>query len=118
MSPSSGRCECFPGDNAAGADVNHYGSDGDMSCKHCRNIDYSSSYSCNSVSNGYLSLPLPSKDLDKLRRIVTASAKGFVIGAGIKGGLALFSILARLKRRKALASLRWNWHFKNLLSEI
>ncbi|KAG6598684.1 hypothetical protein SDJN03_08462, partial [Cucurbita argyrosperma subsp. sororia] len=30
---------------------------------------------------------------------------GFTIGAGLKGGLSLFSVLAGLKRRKALASL-------------
>ncbi|XP_015885405.2 uncharacterized protein LOC107420855 isoform X1 [Ziziphus jujuba] len=107
MSPSGGRCECFSGDNAGG-EVNHHDgfAGGDVNCAHCKKIDYLSSHSCNSASNGYVSMPLPSKDLEKLRRIVTASAKGFVIGAGIKGGLALFSIVARLKRRKALASLR------------
>lgn len=79
-----------------------------MSCAHCRKIDSSPSNSCNSVSLGYGSLPL--NDWEKLRRVVIASAKGFIIGAGLKGGLALFSILVRLRRRKALASLRWNWH--------
>ncbi|XWS21508.1 hypothetical protein CRYUN_Cryun30bG0060500 [Craigia yunnanensis] len=40
-------------------------------------------------------------DSEKLRRLVVASAKGFSIGAGLKGGLALFSILARLRRKKS-----------------
>lgn len=35
-----------------------------------------------------------------LRRVVVASGKGFSIGAGIKGGLALFAILARFARKK------------------
>jgi hypothetical protein len=35
-----------------------------------------------------------------LRRVVVASAKGFSIGAGLKGGLALFAILARFARKK------------------
>lgn len=47
----------------------------------------------------------PFQDSDKLARVVTASAKGFSIGAGIKGGLALFSILARLRRTR-LSSTR------------
>ncbi|KAJ1387901.1 Transmembrane protein [Sesbania bispinosa] len=37
---------------------------------------------------------------EKLRRVVVASAKGFSIGAGLKGGLALFAILARFTRKK------------------
>lgn len=49
---------------------------------------------------------MPLSDSEKLRRVVTASIKGFTIGAGLKGGLAIFSILARLRRRKLLASLR------------
>lgn len=104
MSPPNGRCECFSGENA-GDEIDHDGS-GDVSCEHCGKVDSSPSYSCNLASLGYASPPL--KDLEKLRRVATASAKGFVIGAGLKGGLALFSILARLRRRKALASLRWN----------
>ncbi|KAL9396281.1 hypothetical protein Peur_010534 [Populus x canadensis] len=47
----------------------------------------------------------PFQDSEKLARVVTASAKGFSIGAGIKGGLALFSILARLRRTR-LSSTR------------
>ncbi|KAK7304031.1 hypothetical protein RJT34_15024 [Clitoria ternatea] len=43
---------------------------------------------------------IPKKERDKLLRILLASAKGFSIGAGLKGGLALFAILARFARKK------------------
>ncbi|KAK9110694.1 hypothetical protein Sjap_018754 [Stephania japonica] len=40
-------------------------------------------------------------DSEKLwRRLVMASSKGFAIGAGLKGGLAVFSVLARFKNRR------------------
>ncbi|KAF9598763.1 hypothetical protein IFM89_031431, partial [Coptis chinensis] len=38
--------------------------------------------------------------------IHNASAKGFAIGVGLKGGLAVFSILARLKSRRNFSSVR------------
>lgn len=37
---------------------------------------------------------------------MAASIKGFVIGAGIKGGLSLFAIVARLRRRRLLTSAK------------
>ncbi|RWW04857.1 hypothetical protein BHE74_00028661 [Ensete ventricosum] len=40
----------------------------------------------------------------RLRRCLEAAAKGFAIGAGLKGGLALFSVLVRLKSRISLRS--------------
>ncbi|PIA52155.1 hypothetical protein AQUCO_01000200v1 [Aquilegia coerulea] len=46
------------------------------------------------------------KASDEISRIITASAKGFAIGAGLKGGLAVFSILARLKSRRGSSSSR------------
>ncbi|WVZ20046.1 hypothetical protein V8G54_007368 [Vigna mungo] len=49
---------------------------------------------------GYIVDAVPAKEREKLRRILVASAKGFSIGAGIKGGLAIFAILARLTRKK------------------
>ncbi|KAE9608195.1 putative transmembrane protein [Lupinus albus] len=42
---------------------------------------------------------IDAKEYEKLRRIIIASAKGFSIGAGLKGGLAFFAILARLMRK-------------------
>ena len=98
MSPSQGDA----GENGCAAGVYHDTSS-DCSCKHCDRSDHHNDRSPSS-SLVYHSLPL--KDSEKLMRIVTASAKGFSIGAGLKGGLALFSIVARLRRRKALASLR------------
>lgn len=47
---------------------------------------------------------IPLTESEKLRRILVASAKGFSIGAGLKGGLALFSVLARLRRRRSSAA--------------
>lgn len=44
---------------------------------------------------------VPANEREKLRRILVASAKGFSIGAGIKGGLAIFAILARWTRKKS-----------------
>ncbi|KAK1278329.1 hypothetical protein QJS04_geneDACA019667 [Acorus gramineus] len=47
----------------------------------------------------------PSKDWEKkLRRCAEAAAKGFAIGAGLKGGLAVFSIIVRLRSRRSSAS--------------
>ncbi|KAF9608267.1 hypothetical protein IFM89_008552 [Coptis chinensis] len=66
-------------------------------CPYCQKFDPSR----------FLNLNLSStKDSDKLWRIINASAKGFAIGAGLKGGLAVFSILARLKSRRNFSSVR------------
>ncbi|KAJ4796535.1 transmembrane protein [Rhynchospora pubera] len=43
--------------------------------------------------------PQHEKELSWQRRCIEATLKGFAIGAGLKGGLALFSILVRLKSR-------------------
>ncbi|XP_015571625.1 uncharacterized protein LOC8281070 [Ricinus communis] len=45
-------------------------------------------------------------DSEKLQRVITASIKGFSIGAGLKGGLSLFSILARLRRTRSSSHSR------------
>ncbi|KAE8056903.1 hypothetical protein FH972_013635 [Carpinus fangiana] len=100
ISGADGRCSCFSGENG-GFHGYHNGS-GDPNCKHCRKSDTSFSYSY--YSPVFDSIPL--KGSEKLRRIFIASVKGFTIGAGLKGGLALFSILARLRRRKVLTSIR------------
>ncbi|KAH1057590.1 hypothetical protein J1N35_035655 [Gossypium stocksii] len=68
----------------------------DDTCKHCtRSKSLSSSPSVFGSDSVIL------VDSNKLWRIFVASAKGFSIGAGLKGGLALFSILARLLRKKS-----------------
>ncbi|XP_068312876.1 uncharacterized protein [Pyrus communis] len=102
MLPDRDLCTCFAGENG-GPDGDRHGS-ADPNCTHCRKSDPSPSSLYYSSSLGYVSAPL--SDSEKLRRVVTASFKGFTIGAGLKGGLAIFSILARLRRRKLLASLR------------
>lgn len=51
------------------------------------------------------------KDWKSLDRCISASAKGFAIGAGLKGGLALFGLLVGLKRRSSsirIAGVRTN----------
>ncbi|KAL4295606.1 hypothetical protein GQ457_12G016430 [Hibiscus cannabinus] len=68
----------------------------DETCTHCLR---SKPLSSSSSALGYD--PVLLMDSKKLRRIVVASAKGFSIGAGLKGGLALFSILARLRRKNS-----------------
>jgi hypothetical protein len=40
-------------------------------------------------------------ELRWLRRCVEAAAKGFAIGGGLKGGLALFSVLVRIRSRRS-----------------
>ncbi|XP_021740201.1 uncharacterized protein LOC110706581 isoform X1 [Chenopodium quinoa] len=61
-------------------------------CPHCQESDQSPS---SSETNS-----------DKLRRIISAAVKGFSIGAGLKGGVSIFSLLARLSRRRSPNSLK------------
>ncbi|XVE60486.1 hypothetical protein DITRI_Ditri05aG0132900 [Diplodiscus trichospermus] len=104
MSPSEGincgcRCSCSSGENGVFHDgVAHYGLPRslDETCTHCAGSE-PSSYSSSALGFDKILLT----DAEKLRRLVIASAKGFSIGAGIKGGLALFSILARLRRKNS-----------------
>ncbi|XP_058096810.1 uncharacterized protein LOC131242280 isoform X1 [Magnolia sinica] len=74
----------------------------DRSCPHCRTVDLPSPHS------PFYSFSFPRSvwDWEKLWRCITAAGKGFVIGAGLKGGLAAFSILARLRSRRFSASAR------------
>lgn len=108
MSP--GGCACVAIENGD-AEASGNCKSGDSYCEHCGcgcgsgSADYSSlpAFSCSSYSLWLDSARL--RESGKFWRILVASAKGFTIGAGLKGGLSLFSILAGLKRRKALASL-------------
>ncbi|KAH9690735.1 TMEM135 C rich domain-containing protein [Citrus sinensis] len=108
---SVGFCSCFSVENGGSYDDYIDGS-GNRGCMHCKRSDPSSSSSCYSCSSLWLDLA-PFKDSEKLRRVITASAKGFSIGAGLKGGLALFSILTRLRRRQSSASSRKIEDFSN-----
>ncbi|TYI75947.1 hypothetical protein E1A91_D06G042400v1 [Gossypium mustelinum] len=96
MSPNgdgaiNGCCPCSFSSGENGIPGSH-----DDTCKHCTR---SKSLSSSPSALGSDSVLLV--DSNKLRRIFVASAKGFSIGAGLKGGLALFSILARLLRKKS-----------------
>ncbi|KAG4140739.1 hypothetical protein ERO13_D06G036300v2 [Gossypium hirsutum] len=87
----NGCCPCSFSSGENGIPGSH-----DDTCKHCTR---SKSLSSSPSALGSDSVLLV--DSNKLRRIFVASAKGFSIGAGLKGGLALFSILARLLRKKS-----------------
>lgn len=79
---------------------------GQNSCEECSRIRSSrSGLPSSSSSCSLLSLDsYPVQDYDKTWRVYTASVKGFVIGAGLKGGLAIFALLTRLRRRRLLPS--------------
>ena len=57
------------------------------------------------AANGYCAAPpAPAGgdgELRWLRRCLEAAGKGFAIGAGLKGGLALFSVLVRIRSRRS-----------------
>ncbi|KMT19863.1 hypothetical protein BVRB_1g009120 [Beta vulgaris subsp. vulgaris] len=91
MLPPDGAPTCsFSGDDAITSDH--------LNCSHCRKSDPSSSSSSEFYS-------ISDTNSDKLKRIISASFKGFVIGAGLKGGLSIFSLLARLSRKRSSKSL-------------
>ncbi|KAK5840276.1 uncharacterized protein LOC108474163 [Gossypium arboreum] len=105
MSPSADgtvkcACRCSSsslengGFNDDSADYGHLSSV-DGTCSHCAGSKPSSN-SSSALAIG----TVPLTQSEKLRRFIVASAKGFSIGAGLRGGLALFSIIARLRRKK------------------
>lgn len=81
--PSAGPCTCSSGENPP---ENH-----ESTCVYRRKLDPPPPLAPEHRSE---------TDWEKLRRCISSSGKGFAIGAGIKGGLAAFSILARLRSRK------------------
>ncbi|KAK0576826.1 hypothetical protein LWI29_023893 [Acer saccharum] len=112
---SGGFCFCLSGENGGSSyddDDDAINGSSNRGCMHCKRSDPSSSSSCYSCSSVWLDL-FPFKDSEKLRRIIASSAKGFSIGAGLKGGLSLFSILARLRRTRLSASVRKTEAFSN-----
>ncbi|KAK8298244.1 hypothetical protein V6Z11_D05G240900 [Gossypium hirsutum] len=90
-------CSCSPGENGGYDGATNFGisASHDETCMHCPRSEPSS---CSSSELGFD--PVLLTDSERLRRIFVASAKGFSIGAGLQGGLAIFSILARLRRKK------------------
>ncbi|KAJ4952967.1 hypothetical protein NE237_029799 [Protea cynaroides] len=89
-------CRCFSGDNGGFHGDSRTVWD-EKNCPHCGKSDPSSSSYCSFLSSD----SRYGKDWEKLRRCVAAAIKGFAIGAGLKGGLAAFSILARLRRGRS-----------------
>ncbi|KAL8058516.1 hypothetical protein ABFS82_03G022700 [Erythranthe guttata] len=79
---------------------------GSNNCAGCtRRRSSSSNLPSSSSSCSLLSFEsYPVQDYDKPWRVYTASVKGFAIGAGLKGGLAIFALLTRLRRRRLLSS--------------
>ncbi|XP_077212967.1 uncharacterized protein LOC143848059 [Tasmannia lanceolata] len=90
------QCKCIPIENGRNSPRS-----GDRRCPYCRK------FYPPPPPPSYLPLNFTSEtEWKKLHRFIAATCKGFVIGAGLKGGLALFSILARLRSRRISASLR------------
>nr|KJB29320.1 hypothetical protein B456_005G094100 [Gossypium raimondii] len=92
MSPSADgtvKCACRSADYGRLSSV-------DGTCSHCAGSKPSSN---SSSALAFGTVPLTQSE--KLRRFIVASAKGFSIGAGLRGGLALFSIIARLRHKKS-----------------
>ncbi|GAB4861219.1 hypothetical protein Ancab_036377 [Ancistrocladus abbreviatus] len=88
--------ECFCGGSDGDGRHDESGDSGryhHRSCPHCGESDPP----CSSSGSSYA---ICETNSDKLRRVIYAALKGFSIGAGLKGGLSLFSLLARLSRRR------------------
>lgn len=62
--------------------------------------------------------PPQEEELSWQRRCVEATLKGFAIGAGLRGGLALFSILVRLKSRGSSRFLDCNLFLINCILSL
>ncbi|OIT08436.1 PREDICTED: uncharacterized protein LOC109229764 [Nicotiana attenuata] len=103
MPPSGNGAEAAAGRRCTCSSTEDENQNQNQSCQHCRRSTLpSSSSSCSLLSlESY-----PVQDYDKLWRIYSASIKGFTIGAGLKGGLAIFAVLSRLRRRKSLSSAK------------
>ncbi|KAK8562423.1 hypothetical protein V6N13_018981 [Hibiscus sabdariffa] len=92
------RCSCCSGDDGGlhnGATNCSFSASHDKTCTHCARSDTS----CFPSALGFDSILLT--DSKKLWRIFVPSTKGFSIGADLQGGLAIFSILTRLQRKKS-----------------
>lgn len=70
----------------------------DHGCRICEDVGDHPLVLRSSRSSSIKKVGVTEDDCRWLRRCLEAAGKGFAIGAGIKGGLALFSIVARLSR--------------------
>ncbi|KAG9451524.1 hypothetical protein H6P81_011489 [Aristolochia fimbriata] len=101
--PADGSCDCSTLQNGNGTGGgNGEGFVEDRWCPQCKKLRRSSSSELDLIG---LSLRRGS-DWERLRRWAGAVGKGFAIGAGLKGGLSVFGILAKLRRRSLLQPTR------------
>ncbi|XP_068642928.1 uncharacterized protein [Aristolochia californica] len=101
--PSVGSCDCLSIQNDSSSRVeNGGGFVEDRLCPQCKKLRRSSSCDLDLVGL----LFRPGSDWERFRRWAGAFGKGFAIGAGLKGGLAVFAILAKLRSRGFLKSTR------------
>ncbi|KAL8167053.1 hypothetical protein V2J09_008552 [Rumex salicifolius] len=87
--------------------------DGDAFCFHVDGLDrdhnpcpHCKSSVPPSPSSSPYSFAICETNSEKLNRIISSSVKGFSIGAGLKGGLSLFSLVVRLSRQKSRSSTK------------
>ncbi|PWA30858.1 hypothetical protein CTI12_AA626180 [Artemisia annua] len=79
----------------------------DEELSQCDDDDRKPKLTSSSSSYALLSFDsFPVEDYDKRWRIFAAAVKGFAIGGGIKGGLSLFAIVSRLRRRRSLSNAK------------
>lgn len=104
MSPSGDAlCSCSPDGSHLRADVDN------RQCSLCYRSETWSSASEWDVKDAESLVGLDLfgvRDSEKLWRILIASVKAFSIGAGLKGGLALVSVLSGLRRRRKASSVK------------
>ncbi|XP_021837677.2 uncharacterized protein [Spinacia oleracea] len=96
--PDDGPTCCFAVESlSSAADDDDLNSDHN-NCPHCRESDPSTSSSSYSHS-------ISESNSDRITRIISAAVKGFSIGAGLKGGVSIFSLLSRLSRRRKVSGV-------------
>lgn len=109
--PTADRCACNGAASPRGEEP--VGGESEFECPCCRNelrrpppapAPDAGIQAWDALCNGVMS---GKGDWKPFRRLAGAAGKGFVIGAGLKGGLAAFAMLARMRAR----SSRWEVNF-------
>lgn len=114
-SPAADRCACLSTCNGASSSRGErpVGGESQFECPCCRNklrrpapapAPATGIPARDALCNAVM---LEKGDWKRFRRLAGAAGKGFAIGAGLKGGLAAFAMLARMRAR----SSRWNFKF-------